>query len=179
MTTKKLLLTVGLVAGFSLPWTAGAQSTSAEPTVEVTFVEPENFTDVKDRYSAQKEVAQHYLNTLKEHVQRAAGKRLQPGQRLKVTITDIDMAGDFEPWRSPQLQDVRIIKDIYPPRIDLSYQLLDANGTVVAEGKRELRDLAFNMRTTGLPTSDSLRHEKALLDDWLRRDLRTARTAKK
>ena len=37
-------------------------------------------------------------------------------QKLTITFNDIDMAGDFEPWRGPDASHVRIIKEIYPPR---------------------------------------------------------------
>ena len=73
-----------------------------------------------------------------------------------------------EPWRGPRFDDVRIVKDIYPPRISLSFRLTDAEGNVVKEGKRELRDLAFMMKINMSFRDDSVRYEKALLDDWLR-----------
>ena len=173
MNTKTFLVALGLAVGLTVPLVAADNPENS--AVEVSYVEPEKFTDVQDSFGASQEPNESYLRQLKEHLQRSGSKRLADGQRLTVTITDIDMAGDFEPWRSPQFQDVRIIKDIYPPRIDLSFQLIDANGQVIAEGERELRDLSFNMRTTGLPTNDTLRHEKALLDDWLRRELRRAK----
>lgn len=172
MTSKKLLLTVSLMAGIAFPLMAAPDAAS---TVEVNFIEPDKFSDVKDRYSSQDEANEYYLRQLKEHLERVAARRLAPGQRLVVAISNIDMAGDFEPWRSPQMQDVRIVKDIYPPRIDLSFQLLDVTGEVVSEGQRELRDLSFNMRASSVPTHDPLRHEKALLDDWVRREFRTAK----
>ena len=91
---------------------------------------------------------------------------------LRVTVTDVDMAGDFEPWRGPRFDDVRIVKDIYPPRIELRFRLLDANGSVLREGERTLRDSAFLMRD-GAHETDSLRFEKRLLDQWLRKEFGT------
>ncbi|HEX2101696.1 MAG TPA: DUF3016 domain-containing protein [Candidatus Synoicihabitans sp.] len=172
MNSSKLLLTVGLLAGFAFPLVA---ADSAPSTVEVVYVDQDKFTDVKDRYGANERANPGYLRELKSHVERTAARRLNEGQKLTITITDIDMAGDFEPWRSPQFQDVRIVKDIYPPRVNLSFRLTDAAGAVIAEGERELRDLSFNMRAPTVPTNDPLRHEKALLDDWLRKELRTAK----
>jgi hypothetical protein len=175
MTTKTLLTAVGLLAGFAFS-THAADPSKPSSTIEVNFIEPNKFTDVKDRYSSQDEASEHYLKVLKEHLERTAARRLPPGHRLVVSFTNIDMAGDFEPWRSPQMQDVRIVKDIYPPRIDLNFQLFDPNGEVVAEGQRELRNLTFNMSITTLPTNDPLRHEKALLDDWLRQEFRAKKS---
>jgi len=60
------------------------------------------------------------------------------------------------------------VKDIYPPAIKLVFRLTDAEGNVLKEGKRELRDLAFMMKISMTFRDDSVRHEKALLDDWLR-----------
>ena len=49
-----------------------------------------------------------------------------------------------------------------------------ATGHVVKEGKRELSDMSFQMRLT-INRDDPLRHEKALLDDWVRADLPPAK----
>jgi hypothetical protein len=67
------------------------------------------------------------------------------------------------------MQDVRIIKAIYPPRIDLEFSLKNADGTVVVSGPRRLTDLFF-MNTFPPPSvfrDDRLRYEKTLLDSWL------------
>jgi len=78
------------------------------------------------------------------------------------------MAGDFEPWRGPRWDDVRVVKEIYPPRIQLTFRLTDAAGNVLKEGKRDLKDLAFLMKINMSFRDDPVRHENALLDDWLR-----------
>ena len=65
--------------------------------------------------------------------------------------------------------DIRIVKDVYPPRMDLEFKLTAADGRVIKEGKRQLRDLAFMGKITNNPR-DNLRFEKNLLDDWLKND---------
>jgi hypothetical protein len=67
------------------------------------------------------------------------------------------------------------VKDIYPPRISLVFRLTDAEGNVVKEGRRELRDLSFMMKITMAFRDDPVRHEKALLDDWLRDEFQRVR----
>ena len=99
------------------------------------------------------------------------------GHMLSVTFTDIDMAGDFEPWRGPRFDDIRIVKDIYPPRIVLNFRMTNAEGAVVKEGKRELRDLAFMMKINMSFRDDPVRYEKALLDDWLRAEFPRVRSS--
>ena len=81
-------------------------------------------------------------------------------------ITQVQRAGGFEPSRGAQAGDVRIVRDIYPPRIDLRFKLMGADGSTLREGPRQLRDSAFLMRP-GMGASEPLQHEKALLDDWV------------
>lgn len=54
--------------------------------------------------------------------------------------------------------------------IDLRFRLAGADGVVVKEGERKLRDLVF-LTTTVLYRGDPLRYEKALIDNWLEREL--------
>jgi len=154
---------LGLVSGIALQ----AAGTRTIARAEVLFFEPQKFTDVKDS-SMGDSARTTYLEQIRDHLLEQAKYYVPEGHKLAVTFTDIDMAGDFEPWRGPRWDDVRIVKDIYPPRMTLTFRLTDAEGNVVKEGKRDLKDLAFMMKITMSFRDDSVRHEKALLDDWLR-----------
>lgn len=145
-------------------------ATATAANVTVTYDQPEKFTETRKlRSLAPTRLDDGYLKTLKTYIETRAGKMLPPGERLDIVVTDIDRAGSFEPWRRGAMQEVRIIKDIYPPRIDLHFRLLDANGKVIREGARKLRDPGF-MSSGGVTSSnDNLRYEKALLDRWLRK----------
>jgi hypothetical protein len=141
------------------------------PAIEVTFVASEKFTDVKDDHMGSDRGREAVLEQLKEHLVTHGAKFLAKGQRLQITVTDVDLAGDFEPWRGINFHDIRIVKDIYPPRVELEFKLLDAGGKVVSEGKRQLRDLGY-MTSLAMPTSDPLRYDKEMLNDWLRREFK-------
>ena len=65
---------------------------------------------------------------------------------------------------------MRVVRDLYPPRLALAFQVTDAEGKVVTQGRRELRDLAFLFKLPLAFPDDPLRHEKALLDDWLEQE---------
>ena len=95
------------------------------------------------------------------------------GQTLDVTISDIDRAGRYEPTVRMGMNDIRIVKDLYPPRMTLNFALKGADGQVVAEGERKLVDHAFLMGTQ-INNNDNLRYEKRLIDDWLRKEFRTS-----
>ena len=55
------------------------------------------------------------LEMLRRYLTEVADSYIPDGCKLTMTFTDIDLAGDFEPWRGPQADDIRIIRDIYPP----------------------------------------------------------------
>ncbi len=163
MKTSTLLATLGLFAGV----------VSAEPAsaVEVKFVDTDNFTDFSDSYSFPERGREQFIKEITEYLEKHAAKHVAAGQHLSIVITDVDLAGEFEPWHGPRSQDVRIVKDLYPPRVNLSFRLTDESGQVLAEGDRKLRDLGF-MYSVRPTDSDPLRYEKELLERWLRRELR-------
>jgi len=164
-----LLAAAGLLSGQLF----AADSKAASGQVDITFDKPENFTDVKDSYMDSEKGRDSILAEFKTYVEEYAPKFLGPGMKLAVTFTDIDMAGDFEPWRGPSAQDVRIVKAIYIPRIKLTYRVTDAGGAVVKEGKSELTDLNFQSNINPMSNSDRLHYEKRLLNDWLRSEFRS------
>ena len=131
--------------------------------VNVVLAEPENFTDL---------APQHLAGQLRDHLQRRAAQYVAEDQTLTITLNDVDMAGGFEIWRGPQFFDVRIMRDVYPPRIDLSFELTGADGAVLASGERRLQDLSYLMRVRPKNDPDQLTYEKQLLDEWLRKEFR-------
>jgi hypothetical protein len=149
---------------------ATAKTTDAS-RVEVSFVNADKFTDAADGDRGSDWGRDSNLEILKEHLVRKASRVIPEGQKLVVKITDVDLAGEVEPWRSVRFHDVRIVKDIYPPRIELSFQLLDAAGAVIKEGTRHLSDMSFLMNIYS-NRSDARVYEKGLLDDWIRSEFR-------
>lgn len=144
------------------------RSLPADGPVSVDWTDPAQFSDI--RYSGNRWEAQRgdWVAQIARHLQKSAAKRLPAGETLQVTLTDITRAGRYEPWHGANLQDTRFVRDIYPPRIELTFKRLDAQGNVLAEGQRKLVDSAFLMGGGRLRDTDTLRYEKALLDDWLR-----------
>ncbi|MFT3783612.1 MAG: DUF3016 domain-containing protein [Nibricoccus sp.] len=163
MKTKYLLLAA------ALSWTAALfAAPPAGGKVEVIFDHPEKYTDVKDDDIGTEKGRDGYLGVIKEYLTERGPRYIPEGQTLTVTFKDIDMAGDFEPWRGIDFQHVRIVKEIYPPRMNFSYKVVDASGAVVKEGEEKLVNLGFQMSASPINANDSLRYEKAMLDDWLR-----------
>ena len=150
---------------------ASAAPQASDSRIQVDWTKPGDFSESKQYPGTGlgRESADEWLADLANHLRYRAERVLPQGDDLHVTFTNVQRAGTYEPWRGPQWDDVRIIKDIYPPRIDLTFTLTNSSGGVVKEGKRELRDPAFLQRGI-LNESDPLRFEKRMLDDWLRNE---------
>lgn len=170
-------LTIG-AAGLVPAMTAAAAATQApmsatpasQARVSVTYVDPEKFSEAREFGQQDRYNDADYLKVLKSHLIKRATKILPAGDRLEVSITDIKLAGGFEPWHGPNLMYVRFMKDVYPPRIDLTFKLIGSDGKVLREGSRKLRNLGYLQSGLARPgDTDRLRYDKGLLDSWLRK----------
>jgi hypothetical protein len=161
---SSLLILMALAAGSCV-----AAESPAKPgaPVEVNFVESQKFSDIKaDHLNAEKGRA-YVLVRLQKHLETDAARYVAPGQHLVIKVTDIDLAGDYEMWHGSEMMDVRIMKEVYPPRINLEFRLTDASGRELQAGRRQLRNVGF-LATTTMFADDPLRYDKQLLSDWLR-----------
>jgi hypothetical protein len=150
---------------------AATGAPAQDSRVSVVFAHAERYTDLRLSCVSPDADTRALTGELGRYLQEAAAPRVPEGQRLEVTLTNVDMAGEIESWRGPGRCDLRTVKDVYPPRIDLQFRWIGADRAEVRAGTRHLRD--SNYLTHAAPvTADHLRYEKALLLDWLQRELR-------
>jgi hypothetical protein len=166
-----LLTTMIVVIGVQ----AGASEPETSARVSVVFVKPEIFTDAG--YSKTERSSPAILLQLQRFIVETGSRYMPDSMRLEVKITDIDLAGDFELFRGPQFDQVRVNKSIYPPRIALEFRVVDASEQTVKEGKRQLTDLDYQLRVD-YPREDPLRYEKEILREWLRNELGALESAR-
>ena len=146
--------------------------------VSISWDDPSKFSDL--RYSGNRWEAERgdWVQQLASYLRKRANAQLMPGEKLEIRITDIERAGRYEPWRGINVDHVRFVRDQYPPRMELSYTLYAADGQVLAQAEqRKISDLGFLQGSTRLNNTDPLRYEKAMIDDWVRRDLNSTRVA--
>jgi hypothetical protein len=165
-----LVLSV-LVAGCA---TGAANAPKVPTSTEVVFDHPEKYTDVKDGGNPTDRGRDYILSEIRSYLEECTAPLVPGGYKLKLVFTDISLAGKYEPWRGPMWEDVRIIKDVYPPSFTFTYAVTDPAGKVVRQGSEDLRDMEFMTRVV-LSNTDPLRYEKAALDDWARDTLRGLR----
>jgi hypothetical protein len=160
-----LLIAGLLLAGCTTPTSSNGVA-AADITVE--FQNPDDFRDVRDSLGGSTD--QNALAALRTWLQETAPASLATGQKLRITFTDIDLAGDFLPGAS--VDRVRIIRSVYIPRMELSFTLTDAAGQVVKEGTRTLTNLDFQNTGRRIGSDQPFFYDKMLLEDWLRKEFK-------
>ncbi|MFT4939111.1 MAG: hypothetical protein ACI88A_002144 [Paraglaciecola sp.] len=163
---KKLILVI--VSGMMI---VGSSHLAAKAEVEITWQNPEEFRDVKPSNDSRIRFREKTFKELDEYLLELA-ERLPDGQKLLITVDDLDLAGQVWPASFVGLgtggSDVRLIKSIDIPRMSFQYKLLDESGKVVQEAEVKLKDMSFQDRHNPFFASESLRYEKNMLRDWFR-----------
>ncbi|NZA25616.1 DUF3016 domain-containing protein [Luteimonas sp. SJ-92] len=139
-----------------------------EGRVGVAWTDPAQFTEIRHSNNRWEARRGDWVRQLAEHLRDGTETRLPPGERLEITITDIRRAGNYEPWNGVQMDRVRVMREIYWPRISLEFRRLDAAGAVIEEGERQLSDTGYLYGASATRRTDPLRYEKSLLDRWMR-----------
>lgn len=152
-----------IATGLTLALLAVPLTAQAGP-VGVTYVAPEKFRDREFRQAQSRASA---LAEFDRWFAELGARYLPAGQSLRVEVLDMDLAGDFEPWRS-DWQDVRFLRDTTPPRIHLRWQL-QQDGKLLRQGDARLSDMNYLWNPRGRGDSRRFVHDKLLIQDWFRK----------
>lgn len=163
--TKILSLTLLLAAAGPLAAPAAEQlAGQGAAQVGVTYVAPETFRDREFRQASSRASA---LAEFDRWFAEFGARYLPPGAQLRIEVLDIDLAGDFEPWRTGW-QDVRFLRDTTPPRIHLRWQL-EQGGKLVRRGDARLSDMNYLWDPRGRGDERRFAHDRLLVQDWFRK----------
>ncbi|MBY5992267.1 DUF3016 domain-containing protein [Ferrimonas balearica] len=167
---KMMWMVLALFSGAAMAEDAPKWPTQ-DGNVTVIWQEPDNYRDVKTGSGVQSRYQNHVFATLGKHLQKGIEPKLAEGEKVTITVTDLDLAGDVRPSFGATPNDIRIVKSVYPPRINFSYEVTAADGSVKASGEEKLADLGFDSRSTNRYHNDALRFEMRMLDDWVSKTL--------
>ncbi len=139
--------------------------------LKIVWQSPDDFRDCDYYHNGGEKSKQIVLKNLEKYFSKEAKRQLPENAVLEMTVTELDLAGDFEPWRGPNWDDIRIVKEIYPALIEFDYKWMDANGAVVAEGSERLRDTLIprSIIATQMSRTENYPYIKNLVRTWMRK----------
>lgn len=151
-----------------------------DATYEATFADPETFSDFSVSGMSEAKTLKVFERELQDFFADLGDKYVPEDQTLSITFHDIDMAGDIQPWRNIHNSDIRYVEAIYPPRLEISYVLKDADGEVISEGRESLSDLAYQMNVAASIRNryENFFYETTLLKDWIRKSFKPQSSGK-
>jgi len=161
MNYRHCMITLGLLA----------LTATAQADVKVNFVKPETFVDIKDNNGFRED---EILKDIEVHLVAQAQKYL-PGRDVRINVTDVDLAGNVEPFGRSATW-IRVMRTVTLPSITLNYEVLEG-GKVVRQGEARLRDMNYQDGFNSYFSSETLRYEKRMIDRWFEGEFRTTTAA--
>lgn len=154
------ILLLSLVLGTAI-------GTSANVTLE--WRQPERYSDLGTNFYDDASL-DTFSKEMEPYIIRFADDYLPDGSTLELTFTDVDLAGEFEPWRLND--DVRIVRSVYPPKLSFVYRVYDISGNLIDSGERTITDPTFDFNIgRRFFAQDNYFYEKDLIASWIRNDL--------
>ncbi|WP_293936026.1 DUF3016 domain-containing protein [Iodobacter sp.] len=149
---KKIFLSIGLLTLINASaWAANAK---------VIWQAPDKYTDIRATHEQQDRFQQR-LFTHMEKVFADLGQKLPADSQLEITVTDFDLAGDIPPMLAGRMNEVRVIKDIYSPKISFTYTF--TQNEQIISGTENFRDLNFMSGISRINKEDDFQYEEKML----------------
>lgn len=137
--------------------------------LQIEFVKPSSFTDIRPSNQSRSKYQKHVFESLSSYFNELS-RTLPEGQILDVKVTNIDLAGDTNSPRIPlssMMSDVRVMEDIYFPRLEFTYTLKNQAGEVLKTEEVDLKDMSYLNRAGFVRSSrDAFPYEHSMLIEW-------------
>ena len=162
---RKLALICSVVSLASL---AGTAAYAAQ--VEVNWQQPEKFTDIRPANESKNRYRERVLKIFDGYFVDMA-KKLPEDYSWKITVTDLDLAGEIDPFAGGAGNELRVVKEIYSPAIKFSHIIQNNYGEQIINQEEKLRDMGFMHTLRSYRDNDEFRYEKQMLEQWFSRDV--------
>ena len=158
----KLFLSLVLV-GFA------AHASMPAADVKVAWQNPEKYTDIRPANGTKMAYQKRVISAF-DKIWADFATKLPAGYSLQVTIKDLDLAGDVNPMFRINHNDIRVIKDIYFPRMNIDFVVLDENKQPVVAGQDvKIKDMGFMMSKPSGLSHTEFAYEAEMLKKWFKR----------
>ncbi|MDN3653708.1 DUF3016 domain-containing protein [Thalassotalea ponticola] len=132
---------------------------------KVNWIEPNTYTDIRPGDEPRKRFEKRVFSELETYIGELAAT-LPDGQTLQMDVTNLDLAGDVRYMVGPNNATVRVIEDLYFPKMRFRYQLTDASGEVLKQGEEKLKDMGFFNSPKRSMRHENFSYEKAMIGEW-------------
>lgn len=140
-----------------------AETTSA---VKVTWLNPEKFSDIRPATGTRKVYQERVMKAF-DKILGELTEKLPAGYSMEINVKDLDLAGDVNPMYRLDNTDIRVIKDIYFPRMKFDYVLFDQNKQPIQqESDVKIKDMGFMTSSHIGYQSREFAYEREMLKKW-------------
>ncbi|MGI2258002.1 DUF3016 domain-containing protein [Shewanella sp. GXUN23E] len=134
--------------------------------VYIVWKDPAEYTDIESTMWLQSKFDQYLFTELTEDLGQLANQFLDKDQQLDLMVTNVDLAGDVQPTFGAGPDDVRVVSELYPPKIAFEYALKQ-NGKIIKQGKENINDMGFLFGIQPI-TNDPFPYERQILRKWFK-----------
>lgn len=135
---------------------------------KVSWQEPEKFTDIRASNETRLGFQERVFKEL-EQVFSDMAKQLPDGYQIEIVVTDVDLAGDVNGTYRQMGNDIRIIKEIYWPRMSFTYAIKDAQNALLSSGTENVKDMNFMSGSRFTSGHSGFVYEEKMLNDWFKK----------
>lgn len=166
---RKVALCIALFSCTAHAMLTAHAATPSNAEVKVSWQQPEKYTDIRPANGTKAAYQKRVISAF-DKIWADVATKLPAGYRLEVTVKDLDLAGDVNPMFRIDHNDIRVIKDIYFPRMTIDYVVFDANKQPVMTGTDErIKDMGFMMSTPSGFNQREFIYEAEMLKKWFKR----------
>ncbi|MCJ8320772.1 MAG: DUF3016 domain-containing protein [Colwellia sp.] len=169
---KKLLtLTLVLALAMLLASCVGTiekpeKVSATDGIANVTLIKPRDFSDIQAgnfgiQSNFEQSVAKKLAEALADHFKEA-------DVTIDIIFTDIDLAGETR----FNTQEIRVLKDLYIPRMSFEYVIKDKAGDVMLADTVEIKDMGYLSRSLfGMEANALIGYDKRMLIEYFEKVL--------
>ena len=169
-----------LLSGLSLSAAAEEDLDSVvedEGRVHILWQGYDRYRDIQPAAQTPATFRRQLFHELNKHFEKLA-EVLPDNHLLKVTVTDIDLAGMVFPNTAPipirggfinmgqTGVNIRVMEPVHTPRMDFSFELVDNNNSVLLSDTVALKDITFFDRSTTRVRHKPFIYEKRMIEQW-------------
>jgi hypothetical protein len=164
-------IAVLIVAALSLNAMAATENAATQNPIKVSWQAPEKFTDIRPASESKKRF-QEKVMTAFDKMWADFATDLPEGYQIEIVMTDVDLAGDVNPMYRANHVDIRVIKDIYMPRVKLNYVLTGPQQQEIARATDvKIQDMGFMNSSAIGALNREFHYEHEMLKKWFKKTI--------